>query len=247
MKSQDGYIFGHPIDNILSVVNVAYLLAVGFAAILSVAIFWLAAQSSAAKDRALDAYKKSADLQIAQANSNAKMADEKAALAIKAAAEANERAAALAVEAEQLKLELAKRTAPLVARRLTTAQAQTLVAKLTGTGLRVNVFSTGSDLETNGFLEDILSVLRTANVLGGQMTGGSVTTGGVTAVPDGLNITGPNDWQTATLEAAFTAAGVPFGKDKLSIGRGVSLMGGIGTGAQLTITIGPRPNLPTGP
>ena len=96
MNSQEGYIFGYPIDSVLNWVNVGYLVLVAFTAAFSVAVWKLSAVSSAAKDRALVQYQADANVKIHSA-------DEKADAAVLQAAISNKMVAELSVEAEKLK------------------------------------------------------------------------------------------------------------------------------------------------
>jgi hypothetical protein len=192
------------------------------------------------KDVALEAYKASAGVQIAQAQKDSAVANGQAAKANERAGNLEAEAARIENENLQLQLQLSERTKPLVARRLTAKQIGILATGLAGSGLRISVLSTGSDLEVNNFAADFTSALNQAQVLGATVSGGSMILNGVTVFPNGVNIAGPDGPQKTLLESLLRKAAIPFGSEPLRTSAlGVELAGG-----GLQILIGPRPDLP---
>jgi len=158
------------------------------------------------------------------------------------AANAVERAAKLEKEAAALRLQLAERTAPLVARRLSPDQIETLVRELSGSGLIVGVTSGGGDdKEIKDFADDFVGAFRAANILGGMALGGSIRIGGNSIIPNDLTIVGPDGPERSKLEAAFKAASIQFGTRASVLPPGIQI-GGMG-GSGLTVVIGPRSKL----
>jgi hypothetical protein len=151
------------------------------------------------------------------------------------AAATRERAASLEKEAVALRLQLAERTAPLVERRLRPDQIATLVSELRGHGLVISVSSVGNDHEASVFANDFITAFTEAGVLGPQVYGLQITTPrGGPQFPSGVNVTGENGPAKTKLEAALSAASIPFGEQ--------AIMQGISIGS-ISVNVGSRPNL----
>jgi hypothetical protein len=96
------------------------------------------------------------------------------------AAKANERAATLDKEALELKLELAKRTQPLVARGVSRAQIEILKSSFAGRNLTIGFMFPTTDLEVVRYAEDLERALTEAGVSFGMRGGANsqISSGG---------------------------------------------------------------------
>ena len=188
LNSQSEQLAGHSIDRVLNVLDVIYLCVIALAAVLSVLIFIVSLRSVAAKDRALEAYKRSAAIQIAYSNKQAQDADQKSATSLLRAAEAQRQTAtanaqatqieaaaltqsvefqrqntALNVQAAQLKATNLDLERQVSARRLSAEQASTLITVLEHfKEQRVRVGVSDSDPEASHYAQDFIHVFRAA-------------------------------------------------------------------------------------
>lgn len=160
----------------------------------------------------------------------------KTARALSDAASANARAAALDKEAALLKVELAKRTQPLVARTISDAQAAKLKEILLNRELAIGFTFPTTDAEVISYAESLRGALVAAGVRIG-MSGGAgsvISSGGKTLIGKGLSLIGGNDPLTNLIATALQQAGIPFEK-------GTSLPG-IAFGMPILV-VGSRPPL----
>lgn len=199
-------------------------------------------QIQAEKDRYFDTFRLAVAAQVADAKKEGIDAGKAAGGALLKAAEADERAAKLEKEAAGLRLDLAKVKTPLTERRLGSEKAAALTKELTGSGIRIALIAPSPDREINKFAKEFIPALKAAGVLGVIVMGGTIQVNGITAIPNGVNISPTEPEQRAQaklVEKAFKDAGIEFGTEPVTTAPGTLLFGG-----HVQVSIGPRPNLP---
>jgi hypothetical protein len=213
VNSQEGHIWGLPVDALLNWTNVVYLVALAITVVASVAVWRLSALSGAAKDRQLATYQADAKVQIADAQKAASDAAKRAAEANERAASATERAAALEVEAGRLRLaldatasETARISQGLASRHLFDSQRALLASMLRDhAGSSVLVVSENSgDPETDGYTQEIAKALQAAGLLVTRQENTRYPPPTVNMVVDSPNQSG------SAIAAALSAARIPF-------------------------------------
>lgn len=128
------------------------------------------------------------------------------------AARANERTAALDKEAAALKLELAKRTNPLVARAISANQAVSLKSSLLEKNLSIGFMFPTTDSEVATYAKALESALAAAGVTFGMKGGphSQISSGGHSLLGNGLTLISRSDAASRVLEDALQKAGIPF-------------------------------------
>jgi hypothetical protein len=177
------------------------------------------------------------------ADEAAAKANERAGKAYSDAANANERAAKLEKEAAELHFQIEQTRVPLLERRLTEDQIDTLRADIKDSGIRVALVSPGSDRETDAYAEDFRNAFDGPGILENISVKSVLLQGGVNAVPEGVNFTGPDSPEKSRLESIFKKAKIPFGNEgfgRKGMPLGRSVIGGPGI---VEISIGARKNL----
>ena len=188
LNGQSEQLAGHSIDRVLNVLDGIYLCVIALAAVLSVLIFIVSLRSVAAKDRALEAFRTSAAIEVEKAREQAQEADETAAGALARAVDAQRQtatadsqaarieSAALAqsvefqrqnaasrAEAAEFKATNAGLEQQVTARRLTAEQASTLIAVLEHFKAQsVRVGAAETDPEASRYAQDFIHVFRAA-------------------------------------------------------------------------------------
>lgn len=161
------------------------------------AVITLTREENAANLEALERYKADAALKTAEAARDA--------------AKANERVAIAEAKSAELQLELAKRTAPLVARTVTQEQAFKLAEAFRDHKPQVVLVWGGNDPEVSEYVKQLQSALANAGVRPGHMGGGEASQRGHTMYAAGLNLQGSRDANFASVEAALKGAKIAFG------------------------------------